>query len=36
MTTKAGESVSPLRSLIDHQHPARQLDAAGWSSGPWF
>jgi hypothetical protein len=36
MTTKAGESVRPLRDLIDRQHPARQLDAAGGTSGPWL
>ena len=36
MTTKAGESVRPLRSLIDHQHPARQLDASEWTLGLWL
>jgi hypothetical protein len=36
MTAKAGESVRPLRGPIDRHHPARQLDAAGWTSGPWL
>jgi hypothetical protein len=36
MTTNAGVSVRPLRGLVDRQHPARQLDAAGGTSGPWL
>jgi hypothetical protein len=36
MTTKAGESVRPLRGLIDRYHLGRQLDAAGWTSGLWL